>query len=107
MDMPIRACSDELMPQAEALVRTVFKHMSLVERFSFAIIKNQKSIAAPGLDVSCWHSRQGGLDVMSTIPAEYWALQDSIDTKKMLTMLFGWRGFALTQRLEAKALVRL
>jgi GNAT superfamily N-acetyltransferase len=43
--MPIMQCTNELMGQAEALVRSVFVWMSPVERFSFIAIRYPKSIA--------------------------------------------------------------
>jgi ribosomal protein S18 acetylase RimI-like enzyme len=43
--MPIVPCSDELMDQAEMLVRSVFKWMTPIERFSFLAIKSPDSIA--------------------------------------------------------------
>ncbi len=43
--MPIVQCSNELMEQAEALVRSVFVWMSPIERFSFIAIKYPKSVA--------------------------------------------------------------
>ena len=43
--MPIMQCSDELMGQAEALVRSVFMWMTGIERFSFIAIRNHKSVA--------------------------------------------------------------
>ena len=42
--MPIIPCPRELMGQAEALVHSVFPRMSVVERLSFLVIKQPKSI---------------------------------------------------------------
>lgn len=43
--MAIIACSDELMGQAESLVRSVFRSMTPLERFSFVAIRRPQSIA--------------------------------------------------------------
>jgi ribosomal protein S18 acetylase RimI-like enzyme len=43
--MPIMQCSNELMGQAEALVRSVFVWMTPIERFSFVAIRYPKSVA--------------------------------------------------------------
>lgn len=43
--MPIIPCSDELMGQAESLVRSTFKWMTPIERFSFIAIKHPASAA--------------------------------------------------------------
>jgi len=43
--MPIIPCSDELMGQAESLVRSVFRWMTPIERFSFIAIRDTTSIA--------------------------------------------------------------
>ncbi|ASQ91109.1 hypothetical protein CHL67_09450 [Prosthecochloris sp. GSB1] len=43
--MPIIPCSDELMGQAESLVRSVFRSMTPIERFSFAGIRRPGSFA--------------------------------------------------------------
>jgi ribosomal protein S18 acetylase RimI-like enzyme len=43
--MPIIPCADELMGQAEALVRAIFRWMTPIERFSFIAIKHPGSIA--------------------------------------------------------------
>ena len=43
--MPIMPCSDELMGQAESLVRSVFRGMTPIERFSFIAIRDPNSIA--------------------------------------------------------------
>ena len=43
--MPIMPCSDELMGQAESLVRSVFRWMTPIERFSFIAIRYPNSIA--------------------------------------------------------------
>jgi GNAT superfamily N-acetyltransferase len=44
--MPIVPCPDELMDQAEALVRSVFGSKSPFERLSFVVLRNPRSIAA-------------------------------------------------------------
>ena len=43
--MRIIPCSDELMGQAESLVRSVFRGMSPIERFSFIAIRDPSSLA--------------------------------------------------------------
>ena len=43
--MPIIPCSDELMGQAKSLVRSVFRWMTPIERFSFVAIRDAKGIA--------------------------------------------------------------
>ncbi len=43
--MPIVPCTNELMDKAESLVRSVFKWMTPIERFSFLAIKYPESIA--------------------------------------------------------------
>jgi len=43
--MPIIPCSEKFMGQAEALVRSVFHSMSLVERLSFLAIRRPRSLA--------------------------------------------------------------
>lgn len=43
--MPIIPCPDELMGQAESLVRSVFRWMTPFERFSFIAIRVSKSLA--------------------------------------------------------------
>ena len=43
--MPIMQCSNELMGQAEALVRSVFVWMTPIERFSFVAIRYPQSVA--------------------------------------------------------------
>ena len=43
--MPIMQCSNELMGQAEALVRSVFVWMTPIERFSFVAIRYPQSAA--------------------------------------------------------------
>ncbi len=43
--MPIVACTDELMGQAEALVCSVFPRMTPIERLSFVPIKRPESLA--------------------------------------------------------------
>lgn len=43
--MQIIPCSHELMGQAESLVRSVFRWMTPIERFSFIAIKRPESIA--------------------------------------------------------------
>jgi GNAT superfamily N-acetyltransferase len=43
--MRIIPCSDELMAQAESLVRSVFRWMTPFERFSFIAIRDPKSLA--------------------------------------------------------------
>lgn len=42
--MPIVPCSDSLMPQAESLIRSVFRSMSPFERLSFIVIRSPESI---------------------------------------------------------------
>jgi GNAT superfamily N-acetyltransferase len=43
--MPIIACTDELMPDAESLVKSVFPSMTLLERLSFIAIRRPESLA--------------------------------------------------------------
>ena len=43
--MPIIACTDELMPDAESLVKSVFPSMTLLERLSFIAIRRPESFA--------------------------------------------------------------
>ncbi len=43
--MPIIACSNDLMAQTESLVRSVFRWMTPVERFSFIAIRFPQSIS--------------------------------------------------------------
>lgn len=43
--MRIIPCSEELMGQAESLVRSVFRRMTPFERFSFIAIRDPKSLA--------------------------------------------------------------
>ena len=44
--MPIIPCSDELMDEAESLVRSVFPSMSPIERFSFIAIRRPQSFTS-------------------------------------------------------------
>ena len=61
--MPIMQCSNELMGQAEALVRSVFVWMTPIERFSFVAIKYPQSVAGRFLMVLAGIKDMIGFDV--------------------------------------------